>query len=80
MVKITWLTPEERKHCIEKGLYFQCCKAGHFSGACPTFSTPAKKVRRVRQEKETGEQLPTLKEIEDDDEDVVRQVSFSTDF
>ena len=71
VVKITRLTPEERKRCIEKGLCFRCCKAGHLSGACPTFSTPIKKVQRVRQEKETEEQLPTLREIEDDNEDVV---------
>ena len=80
VVKITRLTPEERKRCIEKGLCFRCRKAGHLSGACPTFSTPTKKVRRIKQEKETEEQLPKLKEIEDDDEDVVRRVSFSTDF
>ena len=80
VVKITRLMPEERKRCIEKGLCFRCHKAGHLSGACPTFSTPVKKVWRVRQEKETEEQLPTLKEIEDDNEDVVRWVSFSTDF
>ena len=80
VVKITRLTPEERKRCIEKGLCFRCHKAGHLSGACPTFLTPTKKVRRIKQEKETEEQLPKLKEIEDDDEDVVRRVSFSTDF
>ena len=80
VVKITRLTPEERKRCIEKGLCFRCHKAGHLSGACPTFSTPTKKVRRIKQEKKTEEQLPKLKEIEDDDEDVVRRVSFSTDF
>ena len=44
VVKITRLMPEERKRCIEKGLCFRCHKAGHLSSACPTFSTPVKKV------------------------------------
>ena len=39
-----------------------------------------KKVRRVRQEEKAEESTPKLKEIENDDEDIVRQVSFSMDF
>ena len=82
MIKITRLTLEERKRCIKKGLCFCCRKPGHLSGACPTFSslsTP-KNIRRVKQGKETEEQIPSLKEVDDDDEDVVRRVTFSTDF
>ena len=74
MIKITRLTPEERKRCIEKGLCFRCQKPGHLSGACPTFSslsTP-KKIRRVKQEKGAEEQIPSLRKVDDDDEDVVR--------
>ena len=80
VIKISPLTPEERKHCIEKGLCFHCRKAGHLSTACPTFSTQTKGVRRVKQDKNTNESIPSLREIEDDDEEVVRQISFSTDF
>ena len=79
VIKITRLTPEERKRCIEKGLCFCCRKPGHLSEACPTFSTP-RKVRRIKQEKGEEEQIPSLREVDDDDEKVVRRVSFSTDF
>ena len=60
VVKVTRLTPEERKRCIEKGLCFRCRKPGHLSGVCPTFSSSAKRVRRVKQEERTEEQLPSL--------------------
>ena len=80
VIKITRLTSEERKRCIEKGLCFRCRKPGHLSGTCPTFSSPTKKVRRVKKEETTSKQIPSLREVEDDDEEVVRRVSFSTDF
>ena len=82
VIKITQLMPEKRKRCIKEGLCFRCRKPRHLSGACPTFSslfTP-KKIRRVKQEKETEEQIPSLREVDDDDEEVVRRVTFSTDF
>ena len=80
IIKISHLTPEERKCCIEKGLCFHCRKAGHLSTACPTFSTQTKGVQRVKQDKDTTEPIPSLKELDDDDEEVVWRISFSTDF
>ena len=80
VIKVARLTPEERKRCIEKGLCFRCRKPGHLSGACPTFSSTPRKVRHIKQEKGVGEQIPSLQEVDDDDEEVVRRVSFSTDF
>ena len=80
VIKIFHLTPEEQKRCIEKGLCFHCQKAGHLSTACPAFSTQTKEVQHVKQDKETNELIPSLKEIDDDDEEVVRRISFSTDF
>ena len=72
--------PDEWKCCIKKGLCFHCWKAGHLSTTCPTFSTLMKKVWWVKQDKEVDEHIHSLKEIDDDDEDVVRQVSFLMDF
>ena len=80
IIKISKLTPDERKWCIEKGLYFCCWKAGHLSTACPTFPTLIKKVRWVKCDEEPKEHISSLREVEDDDEDVVRRVSFSMDF
>ena len=80
VIKIARLTPEERKRCIEKGLCFHCRKPGHLSGVCPTFSSTPKKVRCIKQEKGVEEQVTSLQEVDNDDEEVVRWVSFSTDF
>ena len=80
VIRVARLTPEERKRCIEKGLCFRCRKPGHLSGACPTFSSPTKKIRRVKKEETTNKHIPSLREVDDDDEEVVRRVSFSTDF
>ena len=80
VIKVTRLTPEERKRCIEKGLCFRCRKPGHLSGTCPTFFSTPRKVRCIKQEKGIEEQIPSLQEVDDDDEEVVRRVSFSTDF
>ena len=68
------LTPEERKRCIKKGLCFRCCKPGHLSRECPSFPNkrPGRQVKRVVQE----EELPRLWEVDDDEEETVRRISF----
>ena len=75
VVRVGKLTPEERKRCIEKGLCFRCRKLGHLSGECPSF--PNKKlgqqVKRVAQE----EELPKLREVDDDEEETIRRISFT---
>ena len=72
-IKISKLTPEECKCCIEKKLCFRCRKPGHSSTACTTFSQKGNtKVQKV-----SSEELPKLEEIDDDeDEEVVRKISF----
>ena len=72
-IKVSKLTPEERKHCVEKKLCFHCRKPGHLSTACPAFSQKGnQKVQKV-----SSEELPKLEEIDDDEEEeVVRKVSF----
>ena len=69
VVHIGKLTLEERKCCIEKGLCFHCCKAGHLSGECPSFPNkkPEQQVKRIVKEKE----LPNLWEVDDDDKETV---------
>ena len=59
--KISKLTPEERKRCIKKKLCFCCCKPGHSSTTCTTFS----------QKKVISKELPKLEEIDEDEEEVV---------
>jgi hypothetical protein len=61
IVCIAKLTPEERKHCIEKGLCFHCCCAGHNSTSCPSFPSmrnchTEKKIHWVEEESD----LPAL--------------------
>ena len=72
-IKVSKLTPEERKRCVEKKLCFRCRKPGHLSTACPTFSKKGnQKVHKV-----SSEELPKLEEIDDDEEEeVVRKISF----
>ena len=72
-IKVSKLTPEERKCCIEKKLCFRCRKPGHLSTACPAFSQKSnQKVQKV-----SSEELPKLEEIDDDEEEeVVRKISF----
>jgi hypothetical protein len=73
IIKVSKLTPEERKRCMEKGHCFRCQQAGHLSTACPTF--PFKKPQNIRQ---VMEDLPKLEEMESNDEDeVVRKISFT---
>ena len=55
-------------------------KAGHLSTICPAFPILTKKVWQVKHDEEPKEQILSLREEEDDDEDIIRQVSFSTDF
>ena len=75
VVRVRKLTPEERKRCIKKGLCFRCRKPGHLSGECPSFPNkkPGRQVKRVVQE----EELPKLREVDDDEEETVRRISFT---
>ena len=72
-IKISKLTPEEQKCCIEKKLCFRCRKPGHLSTACPAFFQKGnQKVQKV-----SSEELPKLEEIDDDEEEeIVRKISF----
>ena len=66
-IKISKLTPEERKRCIEKKLCFHCRKPGHSSTSCMTFLQKGNtKVQKV-----SSEELPKLEEINDDEEEEV---------
>ena len=77
VICIAKLTLEERKCCIEKGLYFYCQKAGHLSGECSSFPSkkPGWQVKRVVKE----EEIPTPQEVDDDDDDdeTVWRISFT---
>ena len=66
-IKVSKLTPEECKHCIEKKLCFFCQKPGHLSTACTSFAQKGnQKVQKV-----SSEELPKLEEINDDEEEEV---------
>ena len=66
-IKVSKLTPEERKQCVKKKLCFCCRKPGHLSTACAAFSQKGtQKVQKV-----SNEELPKLEEIEDDEEEEV---------
>ena len=66
-IKVSKLTPEERKRCVEKKLCFRCRKPGHLSTACAAFAQKGnQKVQKV-----SSEELPRLEEIDDDEEEVV---------
>ena len=69
------LTPEERKHCIEKRLCFHCRKARYLSGECPSFPNkkPRQQVKRVVKE----EEIPNLQEVDDNDEETIQRISFT---
>ena len=72
-IRVSKLTPEERKCCSEKKLCFRCQKPCHLSTACPAF--PQKGNQKVQ--KVSSEELPKLEEIDDDEEEeVVRKISF----
>ena len=73
MIKVSKLTPEERKRCIEEKLCFRCRKPSHLSTACPAFAQKGnQKVQKV-----SSEELPKLEEIDDkEEEEVVRKISF----
>ena len=73
MVKVKKLTLEEWEECFRKGLCLWCCKKGHMANTCPNFSDPPKKPQVQRAHKE---ELPELKEIEDNNEEGVARVSF----
>ena len=63
-IKVSKLTPEERKCCIEKKLCFRCRKTGHLSTACTAFAQKGnQKVQKV-----SSKELPRLEEIDDDEE------------
>ena len=66
-IKVSKLTPEERKRCIEKKLCFRCRKPGHLSTTCMSFTQKGnQKVQKV-----SSKELPKLEEIDDDDEEEV---------
>ena len=68
-IKVSKLTLEECKCCIEKKLCFCCRKLGHLSTACTSF---AQKVQKV-----SSKELPKLEKIDDDEEEeIVRKISF----
>ena len=69
VIHIGKLTPKERKWCIKKGLCFHCRKTGHLSRECPSFPNkkPGRQVKRVIRE----EELPNLREVDDNDEETV---------
>ena len=72
-IKISKLTLEERKRCIEKKLCFHCQKPGHSSTTCTTFSQKG----NTEVQKVSSEELPKLEEINDNkEEEVVRKISF----
>ena len=58
-IKVSKLTLEECRRCIEKKLCFRCRKPGHSSTACMTFS----QGRNTKVQKVTSEELPKLEEI-----------------
>ena len=72
-IKVSKLTPEECRRCIEKKLCFHCRKPGHSSTTCTIFSQKGNtKVQKV-----SSEELPKLEETDDDEEEVVVQkISF----
>ena len=72
-IRVSKLTLEERKRCVEKKLCFCCRKPSYLSTACPAFTQKGnQKVQRV-----SSEELPKLEEIDDDEEEeVVRKISF----
>ena len=63
------LTSDERKCCIKKGLCFHCQKAGHLSGECPSF--PNKKPNWLVKQVAKEEELPSLHEVDDNNEETV---------
>ena len=66
-IKVSKLTPEEHKRCVEKKLCFHCRKPGHLSTACAAFTQKGnQKVQKV-----SSEELPKLEEIDDDEEEEV---------
>ena len=66
-IKVSKLTPEECKHCIEKKLYFHCQRPGHLSTACTSFAQKGnQKVQKV-----SSEELLKLEEIDNDEEEEV---------
>ena len=72
-IKVSKLTLEERRHCIERKLCIHCRKPGHSSTTCMTFSQKGNpKVQKV-----SSEELPKLEQINDDEEEeTVRKISF----
>ena len=75
VVCIGKLTPEERKQCIKKRLCFCCRKPGCLSGECPSFPNkkPGRQVKRIVWE----EELPILREVDDDKKETVHRISFT---
>ena len=73
-VKLSKLTPEERKKCVKETFCFHCRKKGHMASNCPgSIKLPKKPYVKCTWKEE---KLPELKEIKDNKEDGVAWVSF----
>ena len=73
VIKVSKLSSEEHKKCIEKGLCFCCREPGHLGFKCPNFKKESPKIRQI------VEDLPKLEPVDDDeDNENVRRISFST--
>jgi hypothetical protein len=80
-VRIQKLTPAEREQCFKQGLCLCCRKPGHNASSCTTFALNSPSFKLTRKVAQAVEDLPTLEEIEsDDDEKIVGKASFTLDF
>jgi hypothetical protein len=75
------LTSAERERCFKQGLCLHYRKPGHNTSSCTTFASNSPSFKTTRKVAKAEEDLPTLEEIEsDDDEKIVGKASFTQDF